>query len=214
MTVRRLSGLSPRLARGPVALSAVAVAVTALSLAGGPAVAVAALSLAGGPAGAATPAHGTATPAHGVATPAHGAAAPACQTGGLVVWIDTQGNGTAGTVFFTLNFTNLSGHPCLLRGFPGVSAVDLHGATLGRAARRESGQTVKTVTLTNGHTAHAVLGIVDIGALPPTTCPPTMAAGLRVFPPNQTASKVVPFPLQACGRSGGPAFLRIRPVTM
>jgi hypothetical protein len=186
MTVRRLSGLSERLTRGLVALSAVAAAVAALSLAGGPA---------------------------GAAIPAHGAATPACQTGGLVVWIDTQGNGTAGTTFFTLNFTNLSGHPCLLRGFPGVSAVNLHGATLGRAASRDSGQKVKTVTLTNGHTAHAVLGIVDIGALPPTTCPPTTAAGLRVFPPNQTASKVVPFPLQACGRSGGPAFLRIRPVT-
>jgi hypothetical protein len=130
-----------------------------------------------------------------------------------VVWINTQGNGTAGTIFYTLNFTNLSGHPCLLRGFPGVSAVNLRGRTLGKAAGRETGQTVRTVTLTNGHTAHAVLGIVDVGALPPTTCPPTTAAGLRVFPPNQTASKVIPFPFPACGRSGGPVFLRIRPVT-
>jgi hypothetical protein len=172
------------LARGIVALCAVAAA-------------LAALSLAGAPAGAATSAAGT----------------PTCQTQGLVVWINTQGNGTAGTTFYTLNFTNLSGHPCLLRGFPGVSAVNLHGGALGRAASRDSGQTVKTVTLTNGHTAHAVLGLVDIGALSPSTCPPTTAAGLRVFPPNQSASKVVPFPFPACGRTGGPAFLRIRPVT-
>ncbi len=186
MTVRRLSGLSPRSLRGLVALSVVAAAVAALSLAGGPA---------------------------NAAAPASGAATPACQTAGLVIWINTQGNGTAGTTFFTLNFTNLSGHACMLRGFPGVSAVNLRGQTLGRAAGRDSGQTVRNVTLTNGHTAHAVLGIVDIGALPASTCPPTMAAGLRVFPPNQRASKVVPFPLQACGRSGGPQFLRIRPVT-
>jgi hypothetical protein len=179
MTARRLSGLSPRLARGIGALSAVAAALAALSLASAPA----------------------------------GAATPTCQTQGLVVWINTQGNGTAGTIFYTLNFTNLSGHPCMLRGFPGVSAVNLHGGTLGRAASRDSGQTVKTVTLTNGHTAHAVLGIVDIGALSPSMCPPTTAAGLRVFPPNQSASKVVPFPFPACGRTGGPAFLRIRPVT-
>jgi Protein of unknown function (DUF4232) len=189
MTVRRRSGLSPRLTRGLVALGAVAAALAALSLAGGPAA------------------------ASGAATPARGAATPACQTAGLVVWIDTQGNGTAGTIFYTLNFTNLSGHACALRGFPGVSAVNLRGKTLGRAAARDTGQAVRNVTLTNGHTAHAVLGIVDIGALPASSCPPTTAAGLRVFPPNQRASKVIPFPFQACGRAGGPAFLRIRPVT-
>jgi hypothetical protein len=188
MTPRRFPDLSPRSARGLFALGAVAVAAV-----------LAALSLAGGPARAATRASAAST--------------PACQTGGLVIWIDTQGNGTAGTTFFTLNFTNLSGHACTVRGFPGVSAVNLHGKTLGRAATRDSGQTVKNVTLTNGHTAHAVLGLVDIGALPTTTCPPTTAAGLRVFPPNQKASKVIPFPFPACGHSGGPAFLRIRPVT-
>ena len=186
MPVRPLSGLSPRLPRGLAALGVMAAAVVALSLAGGPAAA---------------------------ATSDSAAATPACQTGGLVVWINTQGNGTAGTIFYTLNFTNLSGHACTLRGFPGVSAVNLHGKTLGKAAVRDSGQPVKNVKLTNGHTAHAVLGIVDIGALPTTTCPPTTAAGLRVFPPNQKASKVIPFPFPACGSAGGPAFLRIRPVT-
>jgi hypothetical protein len=174
------------LTRCLVALSAAAAAVAALSLSGG---------------------------AAGAATPASGATTPACQTGGLVVWIDTQGNGAAGTTFFTLNFTNLSGHPCVLHGFPGVSAVNLRGKPLGKAATRDAGQTVKNVTLTNGHTAHAVLGIVDIGALPASVCPPTTAAGLRVFPPNQRASKVIPFPFPACGRTGGPAFLRMGPVT-
>ena len=140
-----------------------------------------------------------------------GAAAPACRTGGLVVWMDTQGNGTAGTIFYTLNFTNLSGHACTLRGFPGVSAVKLGGGQLGKPGTRDTGQTVKTITIGNGRTAHSTLGIVDIGALP--NCPPTTAAGLRVFPPNQTSSKVIPFPFPACGSSTSPAFLRIRPVT-
>ncbi|MGZ4165384.1 MAG: DUF4232 domain-containing protein [Solirubrobacteraceae bacterium] len=145
--------------------------------------------------------------------PPAGAAAPACNTGGLVIWINTQGNGTAGTIFYTLNLTNLSGHACTLRGFPGVSAVNLRGGRLGRAAARDTGQAVRTITLTPGHTAHATLGIVDIGALPTSSCPPTTAAGLRVFPPNQSASKVIPFPFPACGGTGGAAFLRIRPVT-
>ena len=186
MTVRRRSGLSQRSTRALAPLGAVAAVVVALSLAGVPA---------------------------GAATPASSAAPPACQTSGLVIWINTQGNGAAGTIFYTLNFTNLSGHPCMLRGFPGVSAVNLHGGMLGKAATRNSGQTIKSVSLTTGHTAHAVLGIVDIGALSPTTCPPTLAAGLRVFPPNQSGSKVIPFPFQACGRSGGPAFLKIGPMT-
>ena len=114
---------------------------------------------------------------------------------------------------YTLNFTNLSGHACTLRGFAGVSAVNLGGGRLGRAAAREPGHPVRTVTLTAGHTAHAILGIVDIGVLSPTACPPTTAAGLRVFAPNQTTSKVIPFPFSACGGTGGPTFMRIRPVT-
>ncbi len=142
---------------------------------------------------------------------AAGASTPPCETGGLVIWMNTQGNGTAGTIFYTLNFTNLSGHTCTLRGFPGVSATKLNGGQLGKPGSRDTGQTVKTITIGIGRTAHATLGIVDIGAL--SNCPPTTAAGLRVFPPNQTSSKVIPFPFPACGSSTSPVFLRIRPVT-
>ena len=138
------------------------------------------------------------------------AATPRCRTSGLVIWINTQGNGTAGTIFYTLNFTNLSGGTCTLHGFPGVSAVNLSGGQLGRSGSWDRSQAVRTITLRAGQTAHAVVGIVDTGALP--SCRPTTAAGLRVFPPNQSASKVIPFPFSAC-RSGGPTFLRIRPVT-
>lgn len=145
------------------------------------------------------------------AVPPAGAATPRCQTSGLVIWLDTQGNGTAGTIFYTLNFTNLSGKTCTLHGFPGVSAVNLSGAQLGRGANWTPGQTVRTITLNAGQTANATVGIVDTGALP--NCRRTTAAGLRVFPPNQTASKVIPFPFPACGGSGGPVFLHLRPVT-
>ena len=143
--------------------------------------------------------------------PAAGATTPPCETGGLVIWMNTQPNGTAGTIFYTLNFTNLSGHSCTLRGYPGVSATRLNGSQLGKPGARDTGQKVKTITIGKGRTAHATLGIVDIGALP--NCPPTTAAGLRVFPPDQHSSKVIPFPFPACGSSTSPAFLRIRPVT-
>ena len=53
-------------------------------------------------------------PAAAIAAPGAAAhtdhvATPACATSGLDVWLDTQGQGAAGTIFYKLNFTNLSG---------------------------------------------------------------------------------------------------------
>jgi hypothetical protein len=139
-------------------------------------------------------------------------APPPCATGGLVVWMNTSGNGAAGTVYYVLRFTNLSGHTCTLRGFPGVSAVTLAGHQLGSAAGRDKTTAVKTIKLASRHTATATLGIVEAGNYPASKCGPTTAAGLRVYPPNQTASKIVPFPFAACSHKG-PVFLRVRTVT-
>lgn len=127
------------------------------------------------------------------------AGSPPCQTSGLVIWLDTNGNGTAGSIFYTLNFTNLSGHRCTLRGYPGVSAVSVRGGQLGRPASRDTSRRVRTISLRNGGTATAVLRIVDNGAI--ANCGMVTAAGLRVFPPNGHAAKTVPFPFGACRRS-------------
>ncbi|HLH65067.1 MAG TPA: DUF4232 domain-containing protein [Solirubrobacteraceae bacterium] len=135
---------------------------------------------------------------------------PACSSAGLVTWLDTQGNGAAGTIYYTLNFTNLSGARCTLRGYPGVSAVDLRGRQLGNAASRNRIGRVRTVMLGPGGTAHAVLGIVEAGNY--SNCHFAAAAGLRVFAPNQTRSQHVPFPFQACSNRG-PQILRIGPVS-
>jgi len=83
-------------------------------------------------------------------------AAPHCQTSRLVIWMDTPGSGAAGSVFYTVMFTNLSGHACTLDGHP------------------------------------------------------VMAAGLRIRPPGQTASKIVPIPLKAC--TTGVTYLNVRPI--
>ena len=66
------------------------------------------------------------------------AGTPACSASSLVVWLDTQGSGAAGSSFYELQFTNLSRRSCRLAGYPGVSAVDLGGrqvATPRRAIR-------------------------------------------------------------------------------
>src|SRR5512137_2319762 len=96
------------------------------------------------------------------AAPAANRAAPACTTAGLVIWLNTMGNGAAGSVYYHLEFTNLSGHACSLNGYPGVSAVDLAGRQLGSPAGRNP-SLVRSITLATGGTANAVLRIVAVG---------------------------------------------------
>jgi len=130
------------------------------------------------------------------------ASTPACASATLVVWLNTQGSGAAGSSFYSLEFTNLSAGSCTLTGYPGVSGVDLGGRQLGSAASRDSEHKAVTVTLSPRGSAHVVLRIVDALNYPKSTCAAVMAAGLRVYPPGQTASKLIPYPYLACSRSG------------
>jgi Protein of unknown function (DUF4232) len=107
------------------------------------------------------------------------AATPKCTTAGLVVWMDTNGNGAAGSIFYTLKFTNLSGHACTLFGHPGVIAVSLNGARIGHAARWDP-PAPSLVTLANGATAIAVLQYSDV--ITSNHHCTAAAAGLRVRP--------------------------------
>src|SRR5262249_22502552 len=104
--------------------------------------------------------------------------------------------------------TNLSGHACTLRGYPGVSAIDLGGRQLGSAAGRNPMRPARTVTLAPGESAAAVLQIADAYNYPPATCRRTTAAGLRVYPPGETRARTVPFPFGACSRAG-PVYLHV-----
>jgi hypothetical protein len=148
-----------------------------------------------------------------VGSAAHAAGrTPACATRGLVVWLDTNGNGTAGSTYYKLELTNLSGRRCALSGYPGVSAVDLAGRQLGSAAGRTPAVRRKSIVLGPGRTATATLQVADTSVFAKTRCRSVTAAGLRVYPPNQTGSKVVPFPFRACSRAG-PVSLHVQPVT-
>lgn len=170
---------------------------------------IAMLAFAGGLAAAtaASPAAPSAGPTAGVVV----VAPPTCATSGLVAWLDTQGNGTLGSVYYNLELTNLSGHKCTLVGYPGVSAVNLAGHQLGSAAAHDTTKAPHLVTLARGATAIAVLRIVDAGNFTNSACHEVTAAGLRVYPPNQTKSKIVPFPFAACSHAG-PLYLTVQDV--
>ncbi len=146
----------------------------------------------------------------GGAPRAAAASPPSCTTRGLVIWLDTQGSGAAGSTFYTVELTNLSGRTCTLSGYPRVVGVDLAGRQLGSASTRFVSQRA-LVTLANRSTASFVLQITEVGNFPASACRQVTAAGLRVFLPLQSASKVIPFPFQACSRSG-PAYLSAQAV--
>jgi hypothetical protein len=141
---------------------------------------------------------------------ARAATAPSCRAQQLVNWLDTDADGTAGTIFFQLKFTNLGG-TCTLRGYPGVSAVSLSGHQLGDAARRVKGRKLRTMTVHQRRTVAAAVGIEEVGAIPVSSCHAAPAAGLRVFAPNAAAATVIPFPFSACSGKGV-SSLTIQPV--
>jgi len=143
------------------------------------------------------------------------AVAPACETPGLVEWLNTTGNGAAGSISYQMQFSNLSGHRCTLNGFPFVFAVGLAGHQIGRRASFDRSHPPLSVTIRAGQTATAVLRLEEVGDFTPSACKPRTAAGLEVFPPNQTTSKTIPFPFAACSTRGpkAPAYLTVGPVT-
>lgn len=121
--------------------------------------------------------------------------APRCKASQTEIWLGVGGGGgTAGTIFYPLEFTNVSRHACSLIGFPKVAAISAGGHQIGkssRALRMRHG----FVTLLPGWTAHAALGIIEAG----NVCShPVSAASLRVRAPHQGRSTQIPFAFQAC----------------
>ena len=149
---------------------------------------------------AGTTSSGTNTPA--VASPSSSAPAgpAACPTGSLQL---KQGvaQGYAGGVYQVIVFTNTSGSPCTLYGYPGVSLVSGPPyMQIGLAAKRSTSTPRKLVTLAPGATAHALLQIVDALNYPTASCGPTKATALRIYPPNQTVPVYLPNTSNGCAK--------------
>jgi Protein of unknown function (DUF4232) len=149
--------------------------------------------------------------ATGLASASARSAIARCRTSGLDIWLNNEGGGgTAGSVFYKLELTNLSGRACSLEGYPRVTAVSLGGGQIGKAASRESSVAPRLVTLAVGRSAVAVVRVVDTGALP-KACRARIAAGFRVYPPGQNRSRVVPFPFMACAHGANLAVRSVQP---
>jgi hypothetical protein len=138
---------------------------------------------------------------------------PACTAGDLGAWVaTTQGNGAAGTIYYPLQFTNLSGYACAMRGFPGVSAIDRNGYQLGSPAIWDHVVPARTVVLAPGATAHTILGWSDAAVTTAPGCHPVFSTfALRVYPPGQRGATYAAFGLEACSHAG-PIYMSVQPV--
>ena len=135
---------------------------------------------------------------------------PRCAASDLGVWVAIdQGNGAAGTIYYPLEFTNLSQHTCYLYGYPGVSALDVNGNQLGSPADWGSLAGARIVNLAPGATAHTLLGYHDVVVGTPPECAAVkQAVELRVYPPGQRSATDAAFPAPACAHRG-PIYMSI-----
>lgn len=130
-----------------------------------------------------------------------------CTAGDLGVWVAAdQSDGAAGSIYFPLEFTNLSSQTCYMYGYPGVSAVTSSGHQLGAAASRDNAVAPRIVNVAPGGTAHTVLRYIDAQLTP--QCKPATAAKLSVYPPDQTANTHAFWDLPGCS-TATPSYLSV-----
>ncbi|UJW34389.1 DUF4232 domain-containing protein [Saccharothrix sp. AJ9571] len=120
-----------------------------------------------------------------------------CKVGDLTITLG-EGDTAAGTTYRPLEFVNSGTRTCTIQGFPGVSYAaggDEH--QVGPAAFRE-GEKGEPIQLAPGQKATADVGFVQVGNYDPGTCQPTQVSGIKVYPPQETAYKIVPFEGTGC----------------
>jgi hypothetical protein len=110
--------------------------------------------------------------------------------------------GTAGSIYQVIDFTNISNVSCTLYGYPGISfaSTGSTGGQIGLAAKENPTPPRELVTLAPGATANALLRIVDAGNFPPATCGMVTAHWLVIYPPNQTTPVYLSYTSPTCSK--------------
>ncbi|KUG60086.1 hypothetical protein AVL61_09005 [Kocuria rosea subsp. polaris] len=124
-----------------------------------------------------------------------GGGVPLCTTSQLEAAATPVG-GAAGSVHVDLVLTNAGAGPCTLAGYAGVSFVDAAGTLTGSPAVRDATVPGTGRVLAPGESAVAGLRVGQ--AANHQSCDARSATGLRVYPPENTESVVIPFPVEAC----------------
>lgn len=148
---------------------------------------------------ASSPATAASSPA---ATPA--AAGPAaCATSDLKATTGVA-QGAAGSVYQSIDFTNIGTTTCTMYGYPGVALATgtAPSTQIGAAATRSTPPGPSVVTLKPGGVANAVLRVVQAENYPTATCGPVASAYLQIYPPGQTAAIYLAYKSTGCSASG------------
>ncbi len=119
-----------------------------------------------------------------------------CTAGMLSGEVVTEpGAGAAGGVSRELVLTNTGSKSCVLHGWAGVSFV-ADGEQVGAAAERESKKAPVANELKPGESAAAQLTEARAGKY--TECEEVKTTAIRVYPPEDTNSLLVPFKSTGC----------------
>jgi hypothetical protein len=147
---------------------------------------------------------------HAAASGRPGAPPARCAPSGLRISLGPGARVSAAMTRYPLDFTNVSGAPCTLTGYPGVAAYQGADRQVGAAAGRDLSVAAHRILLAPGQTAHAAL---DASA-PAARCGPVRASGLRVVTPGQASARYVRRALTACAASAprGQDYLRVHAI--
>jgi len=134
-----------------------------------------------------------------------------CTAGNLAVWVNADNvEGTAGTAYYHLEYTNIGSVACSLTGFPTVTATNGDGKEIGLAAAHEDSIPAKTIDIAPGKTAYSALGYHDI--LVDASCKPQTASYLKVVAPNTVTARHAFITLSLCTSTAGQAGLSVQRV--
>lgn len=124
--------------------------------------------------------------------------ASGCRSANLRVTAGAS-QGTAGSVYATVTFTNRGRQACTLYGYPGVSVgTGTPFRQVGMAAAENPSPPRELVTLPPGGVASSVLQIAAAGNYSSGQCRPRRTSELRVYPPNQTLALDIPYSTTGC----------------
>ncbi len=136
--------------------------------------------------------------AGGVGSVASAAATPSCTPAQMSVRLG-QSNGTAGTIYYAIVFTNTGG-TCVIWGVPHIQPVaGAHHVALGPAAGNASmGEMPARHTLAKGQSVSVGYGVVESGNYTASTCVAKNASGVLVSLSPFVKSTYVKLKISVC----------------